>query len=123
MGSERMRRVDEAVRQVLADALAHELKDPRIGFVTVTDVNTSPDLRHARVFVSVLGDAEQREETLDGLRSAHGYLQQRIARELKLKHTPTLEFSYDDTTDRAMRVGELIERAERRDDDTEAGQP
>jgi ribosome-binding factor A len=123
MGSERMRRVDEAVRQVLADALAHELKDPRIGFVTVTDVNTSPDLRHARVFVSVLGEAQQREDTLDGLRSAHGYLQRRIARELKLKHTPTLEFSYDDTTDRAMRVGELIERAERHDGDTETGQP
>jgi ribosome-binding factor A len=122
MGSERMRRVDEAVRQVLADALAHELKDPRIGFVTVTDVNTSPDLRHARVFVSVLGDAEQRDETLDGLRSAHGYLQQRIARELKLKHTPALEFSYDETTDRAMRVGELIERAERPAGDPEPGQ-
>src|SRR5260370_764000 len=55
MGSERMRRVDEAVRQVLADALAHELKDPRIGFVTVTDVDTSPDLRHSRGFVSGLG--------------------------------------------------------------------
>ena len=123
MGSERMRRVDEAVRQVLADALAHELKDPRIGFVTVTDVNTSPDLRHARVFVSVLGDAPQRDETLDGLRSAHGYLQQRIARELKLKHTPTLEFSYDDTTDRAMRVGELLERADRQGGDPEPGQP
>jgi ribosome-binding factor A len=122
MRSERMRRVDEAVRQVLADALAHELKDPRIGFVTVTDVNTSPDLRHAHVFVSVLGEPEQRDETLDGLRSAHGYLQQRIARELKLKHTPTLEFSYDDTTDRAMRVGELLERAERHDGDGESGQ-
>ena len=123
MGSERMRRVDEAVRQVLADALAHELKDPRIGFVTVTDVNTSPDLRHARVFVSVLGDEAQRDETLAGLGSAHGYLQQRIARELKLKHTPTLEFSYDATTDRAMRVGELIERAERHDGDPGTGRP
>jgi ribosome-binding factor A len=108
MGSERMRRVDEAVRQVLADALAHELKDPRIGFV--------------RVFVSVLGEAEQRDATLDGLRSAHGHLQRRIARELKLKHTPTLEFSYDDTTDRAMRVGELIER-ERHGGDRDGEQP
>jgi ribosome-binding factor A len=97
------------VRQVLADALAHELKDPRIGFVTVTDVTTSPDLRHARVYVSVLGEASQREQTLDGLRSAHGYLQRRIAVELNLKHTPTLEFSYDETTDKAMRVGELID--------------
>ncbi|HTZ63053.1 MAG TPA: 30S ribosome-binding factor RbfA [Solirubrobacteraceae bacterium] len=104
-----MRRVDEGVRQVLADALAIELKDPRVGFVTVTDVRTSADLRHARVYVSVLGDAAQREATLAGLRSAHGYLQGRIAGELRLKRTPTLEFVYDDTTDRAMRVQALLD--------------
>jgi ribosome-binding factor A len=122
-----MRRVDEAVRQVLADALAHELKDPRIGFVTVTDVDTSPDLRHARVFVTVLGEPQQRDETLAGLRSAHGHLQRRIAGELHLKHTPTLEFAYDDTTDRAMRVGELIEHPESAaratSDDNREGEP
>jgi len=79
MGSDRLRRVDEAVRQVLSDAVTGDLKDPRVGFVTVTAVRTTPDLRHARVFVSVLGDAPQREATLDGLRSAHGYLQRRVA--------------------------------------------
>ncbi len=115
MTSGRMRRVDEAIRQVIGDAVAGELKDPRVGFVTVTDVRTSPDLRHARVYVSVLGahggpSAEQeRTDTLEGLRSAHGYLQGRIAGELRLKRTPALEFVYDDTTDRAMRVEELIE--------------
>ena len=67
MSVERMRRVDEAVREVLADAITHEVKDPRVGFVTVTDVNTSPDLRHAQVFVSVLGDDEAREACLEGL--------------------------------------------------------
>jgi ribosome-binding factor A len=121
MTGARMRRVDEAVRQVLADALAGELKDPRVGFVTVTDVRTSPDLRHARVYVSVLSpagaaaEAEQREATLAGLRSAHGFLQSRIAAELRLKRTPTLEFSYDDTAERAQRVEALIdELGERR---------
>ena len=109
MASERMRRVDEAIRQVIGDALASELKDPRVGFVTVTDVKTSSDLSHARVYVSVLGEGEVRDNTLIGLRSAHGYLQGRIARELTLKRTPTLEFSYDDTTDRALRVDALIE--------------
>lgn len=109
MTSERMRRVDEAIRQVIGDALASDLKDPRVGFVTVTDVRTSADLSHARVYVSVLGEAEERADTLAGLRSAHGYLQGRIARELGLKRTPTLEFSYDDTTDRALRVDALIE--------------
>jgi ribosome-binding factor A len=107
-----MRRVDEAIRQVLGDAVSG-VKDPRVGFVTVTDVRTSADLRHARVYVSVLGDAEQREASLDGLRSAHGFLQSCVARELRLKRTPALEFSYDDTTDRAMRVDALIDEIER----------
>ena len=80
-----------------------------MGFVTVTDVRTSADLRHARVYVSVLGDAEQRRASLEGLRSAHGFLQARVAGELHLKRTPMLEFSYDDTTDRALRVDALID--------------
>ena len=103
-----MRRVDEAVRQVLADAIAEELKDPRVGFVTVTDGSTSPDLTSARVYVSVLGDAPDREASLAGLRHAHGYLQGRIAQELKLRRTPTLEFRYDDTTARAMQIEALL---------------
>jgi len=135
MSTGRMRRVDEAIRQVLGDAVAGDLKDPRVGFVTVTDVRTSPDLRHARVYVSVLGAAggpsqpDERELTLDGLRSAHGFLQARIAGELRLKRTPTLEFIYDDTTDRALRVEELIaevapaESAEaEREDEADAGE-
>ena len=77
MSGERMRRVDVAMRQVLGDALAQDLKDPRVGFVTVTDVKTSPDLRHARVFVSVLGDEPRRRRASTGLRSAHGFLQSR----------------------------------------------
>ena len=105
-----MRRVDEAIRQVLGDAVSGDLKDPRVGFITVTDVRTSADLRHARVYVSVLGDAEQRQASLDGLRSAHGFLQSRLASELRLKRTPTLDFLYDDTTDRALRVEELLEQ-------------
>ena len=114
MTTGRMRRVDEAIRQVLGDAVGGDLKDPRVGFVTVTDVRTTTDLRHARVYVSVLGEgaepstAELRESTLAGLRSAHGYLQGRLAGELRLKRTPTLEFMYDETTDRALRVEELL---------------
>jgi ribosome-binding factor A len=109
MAGERLRRVDEAIRQVLSDAV-QDLKDPRVGFVTVTAVQTSPDLRHARVYASVLGDAEAREASLAGLRSAHGFLQRRVADELRLKHTPTLEFVYDETAERAQRLTELIDR-------------
>jgi ribosome-binding factor A len=104
----RMRRVDEAMRAVLSDAIAKELKDPRVGFVTVTGVKTSPDLRHARVYVSVLGDVHQRSESIDGLRSAHGFLQRRLATELTLKHTPSLTFEYDDSVDRGMRISSLL---------------
>jgi ribosome-binding factor A len=104
-----MRRVDEAMRQVLGDALAQELKDPRVGFVTVTDVKTSPDLRHARVYVSVLGDPPARAATLEGLRSAHGFLQGRVAGELRLKHTPELRFELDETAERAARLERLID--------------
>jgi ribosome-binding factor A len=103
-----MRRVDEAMRVVLSDVIAKDLKDPRIGFVTVTGVKTSPDLRHARVYVSVLGDDPEREASLDGLRSAHGYLQRRLADELSLKHTPSLSIEYDDTVDRGMRISRLL---------------
>jgi ribosome-binding factor A len=108
MRSERMRRVDEAVRDVLGDAIAKDLQDPRVGFVTVTAVKTSPDLRHARVYVSVLGDEAARSASLEGLRSAHGVLQRVIAAELRLKHTPTLTFEYDESVDRGMRISELM---------------
>jgi ribosome-binding factor A len=109
MTGARMRRVDETVRAVLSDAIATQLKDPRVGFVTVTAVKTSPDLRHASVYVSVLGDEAKREDSLSGLRSAHGFLQRLLARELTLKHTPTLTFAYDESIDRGMRINELLE--------------
>jgi ribosome-binding factor A len=120
MASGRMRRVDEAVREVLSDAISKDVKDPRVGFVTVTAVKTSSDLRHARVYVSVLGDEPTRAESLEGLRSAHGFLQGVVASELTLKRTPTLVFEYDETVDRAARLSELIDRGpdlERRADD------
>ena len=104
-----MRRVNEAVREVVSARIAEGLRDPRIGFVTVTSVETSTDLRHARVYVSVLGDESERADTLAGLTSAHGLLQQSIAGELRLKHTPTLEFVFDASIDRGMRITELLE--------------
>jgi ribosome-binding factor A len=108
MPSDRMRRVDRAIQHVLADAVAAPLKDPRVGFVTVTDIRTTSDMTSAKVYVSVLGDEAVRESSLAGLRHAHGHLQAKIAHELHLKRTPALEFVYDDTIDRALRVDQLI---------------
>jgi ribosome-binding factor A len=106
--SERMRRVNEAVRSVVAEGV-RDLKDPRIGLVTVTGVVVTPDLQEATVFVSVLGNEKIRKATLAGLASAHGVLQARINRELSLRRTPTLAFAYDDTVERGVRMTKLID--------------
>jgi ribosome-binding factor A len=113
--SERMRRVNESVRQVLAEALP-ELKDPRIGLVTVTGVDTAPDLRHAVVFVSVLGSERKRRATMRGLEAAHGVLQSRLARQLRLKRTPQLTFEYDPSVERGVRMSRLIDELAPGDD-------
>src|SRR2546423_3315315 len=104
----RMRRVNESIRQVLSEGIGH-LKDPRIGFVTVTGVETSTDLRHAKVFVSVLGSERKRHDSLAGLEAAHGVLQRRIAGELRLKRTPQLTFQYDPTVEQGVRMSKLID--------------
>jgi ribosome-binding factor A len=108
MPGPRMRRVNEVLREVVG-AASNDLSDPRIGFVTVTSVETSPDLRTAKVYVSVLGDEEEREETLAGLRSSHGVLQSRIAAETRMKRTPTLSFHYDETIEQGVRISQLLE--------------
>jgi ribosome-binding factor A len=106
--SDRLRRVNEALKETLSEALP-ELKDPRIGFVTITGVETSADLRHAKVFVSVLGAERARERTLAGLAAAHGVLQARVAQELRLKRTPQLAFEYDPTVERGVRITRMID--------------
>jgi ribosome-binding factor A len=106
--AQRMRRVNELMREVIGSAIASELEDPRIGFVTVTSVDTSPDLRSARVYVSVLGGEAEREASLEGLRSSHGVLQSSIARQTRIKRTPTLSFHYDDSPERGVRISRLL---------------
>ena len=97
------------LREVVGAAITTDLNDPRIGFVTVTSVETSPDLRSARVYVSVLGDAGEREATLKGLASSHGVIQARIARETRMKRTPTLTFHYDESVERGVRISRLLD--------------
>jgi ribosome-binding factor A len=104
----RMRRVNEALRQVLSEAVP-DLKDPRIGFVTVTGVRTTSDLRQATVYVSVLGNERKRDASLAGLEAAHAVLQARVARELRLKRTPQLAFEYDPAVERGVRMTMLID--------------
>jgi ribosome-binding factor A len=117
----RMRRVNEVMREVLGAAISTELQDPRIGFVTVTAVDTSPDLRHAVVHVSVLGSEQEREDTLAALASAHGVLQAAINSELRLKRTPALTFSYDDSAERAARITQMLDELPEPDEDADPG--
>ena len=106
--SERMRRVNESVRAVVAEAVS-ELQDPRIGLVTITGVSVSPDLREGTVYVSVLGNEKKRRASLAGLASAHGLVQARLARELRLKRTPHLTFEYDPSVEHGVRLTRLID--------------
>lgn len=101
-------RVDELLKEEVA-AVLHEVKDPRVGFVTVMDVEVSPDLRHARVYVSVLGDEEEKTETMEALHGASGFVRARVGQAVTLKYLPQLHFVLDRTLEKAARIGELID--------------
>ncbi len=103
-----MRRVDETLRQVLSEAI-QTLKDPRIGFVTVTGVKTTADLKESTVYVSVLGGEDKLQRTLEGLAAARGVLQARINEQLRLRRTPQLTFEYDPSVERGVRMTKLID--------------
>ena len=109
VASYRMRRVNEALKEIIGTALAKQLKDPRIGFVTLTGVETAPDLSHAKVFVSVYGKQSEKDSSMEGLRAARPFLQRLISDELTLKRTPMLEFVYDGTIDRGMRIQAILQ--------------
>ena len=105
---DRLRRVDEAVRKVLSEGIA-ELKDPRIGFVTVTAVQVTNDLEHATVWVSIFASEKARQRALEALEGAAGVLQARINRELHLRRTPHLRFTYDAAVEQGVRMSKLID--------------
>ena len=107
----RLLRINESIRETLSSVITAEgLKDPRVGFVTVTGVETTPDLRHAKVFVSVLGGKTEREATLKALEKSRGYLQAQINTDLHTKRTPQLQFYYDETLDNALRLERAMKR-------------
>jgi ribosome-binding factor A len=106
--SDRMRRVNESVRAVVAEAVAG-LQDPRLGIVTITGVSVSPDLHDARVYVSVFGGAKKRAASLAALESARGVVQGRLARELQMKRTPQVAFEYDPSVEHGVRMTKLID--------------
>ncbi len=112
MGRLRVERVAEAIHAEVADILAREIKDPRLGFATITDVEVSPDLRYVKVFVSVMGDGEQIEQTMAALESAKGFVRSEIGRRIRLRHTPEIVFKHDTSIRRGARVFELLKEIE-----------
>ena len=109
MAVSRMRRVDGVLREVIGATIGGELQDPRIGFVTVTSVQTSPDLRNAQVYVSVLGSDAEKAETIEALQAARGVIQRAVSSQLRLKRTPALQFVYDESVERADRLTRMMQ--------------
>ena len=117
--SERIRKVQELAREVLGGAIL-ELKDPRIGFATITAVRITPDLQQARVYVSVMGSSEEQAETMAGLNSARTHLRARLGREVRMKYLPELTFELDEGAERAQRIEEILHRIHEAEPEEEA---
>ena len=113
MSSDRLRRINEAMREVLSGAITSELKDPRVGFVTVTAVEVTRDLRHAKVYVSVLGSESQRASTFEGLNGVAAHLRGRIGRALRLRAAPEIEFRNDESIAHAAHIEQLLAQVRR----------
>ena len=116
MSGRRAERVGEAVREAIADMLLRDIKDPRIGMITLTAVQFSDDLRHGRVYFTCMGDETSRRRSLSGLRSASGFIRAQLTRRLKLRYAPEIEFAFDPSVESADRLASLLKRPETEDE-------
>jgi ribosome-binding factor A len=111
MQGRRVDRIEEQLRMELSEILEREIHDPRIGLITVTRTKVSPDLSHARIFVTVFGDAVQRKKALEGLRSAASFIRRSLSKRLHhLRRIPDLSFDYDENVEKSIRIEELLEQ-------------
>jgi ribosome-binding factor A len=117
MASTRQRRVQELLVQEISEIVRREMKDPRIGFVTITDAEVTADLRQARVFFSVLGDEKQREETVTALNRAAGFVRSEFARRAQMRFVPEIRFEFDPSAERGARISQLLEQVRRDEQD------
>ena len=121
--SKRLSRVEEATKEVLSEVIQREVKDPRVGFVTISRVDISPDLRHAGVYYSVLGDDAEVKRTIEGLESSRGYMRSALGKHLRLKYLPDIDLVREDVSGDAIRLAELLNRvAEEMGDDEDVDQ-
>ena len=109
MGQLRIEKVQEFIKQEISQIILTDLKDPRIGFVTVTRVEVTGDLRHAKIYISLMGSAEQKETTLQGLKRALGFMRTEIGKRLHLKMIPDLSLAVDESLDHSVRIQKLLD--------------
>lgn len=119
MTARRADRVADSVRGEVADLILRELKDPRIGMVTITEVEMTDDLKHARVYFSVVGSEEERQRSLKGLQSAAGFIRREVGRRLQLRYAPEISFRLDAAPERAQRLAELLHSTREDEDENE----
>jgi ribosome-binding factor A len=122
MPTTRQRRVQELLVQEISSIIRRDLKDPRIGFVTITDAEITPDLRHAKVFYSVLGKPEERAETGKALARAAGFIRSEFARRAQMRYVPDLRFEYDPSVERGARISQLLAQVREEDDEPATGE-
>ena len=114
MGSFRLEKVGHLIRELVSEVI-RELKDPRIGFAGINEVKISPDLRHAKIYISVFGSDKEKNDTLEGLNSPKGYIKRKIAPELSLRQIPDLSFALDESIENGVRISQLIDKAREED--------
>ena len=122
MTNRRLLKAAEAIREVVASAILTELRDPRVRDVTVVGVQVSPDMREAKIKVSVMGDENQQQLSLRGLQNSAGFLQSKIARRIESRHTPRLQFEIDKGTQHSLEVGEILANLQRERDESDPNQ-
>jgi ribosome-binding factor A len=121
MSSQRPGRVQEALRQEISKILQGEIKDPRIGFLTVTKVELTPDLRYAKVYFSILGEDKDKFKALNGLNSAKGYIKGLLSERIKLRFIPQIEFKIDESMDHAKQIYDILEQIKKEKKTDEEG--
>jgi ribosome-binding factor A len=119
--SRRLSRVEEACKEELAEILQREIKDPRVGFVTITGVKLTADLRHAKVFLSIFGTEQESQQSMDGLESAKGYLRSQLGKHLRLKYLPEIEYVHEHVAEEALRLEELMKQVNMESNENEIG--
>ncbi len=110
MQAKRSSRVGDQIRREISEIILLMLKDPQLGFITITDVELTDDLRYARIFYSVLGDEKQKKQSREGLERARGFIQREIGKRVRLKNTPQISFKYDDSIEKGAKIEQLLKQ-------------